>query len=117
MSGEIDRRRRIAELMRRDLAVLIDTEMDDPRLGLVTITAVNMSRDLKFATVYFTLMDDDADRQVAETILHRASAWLRKQLCTRMDLRVTPRLKFKFDGSVERGNRLSHLIDEAVSKH
>ena len=114
MSGEIDRTRRVAEMLRRELAVLIDTELDDPRLGMLTITSVRMSKDLKFATVYFTAMEKDIDHRVLSGILKHAASYLRKKVSSRMDLRVTPRLLFKYDISMEQGNRLHRLIDQAL---
>jgi ribosome-binding factor A len=111
------RSRRIAEQIQRELAELIRLELKDPRIAsLVTITGVEVSADQSHAKVFFTLLVDD-EKKIEETRkgLTSAAGFLRTQLAQRMKLRVIPQLDFKYDASVERGVRLSHLIDEAVA--
>lgn len=109
------RTRRIAEQIQRELADIIRLELKDPRVsGLVTITDVEVSADQSRAKVFFTLLGDAG--QVADTAegLQRASGFLRTQLAQRMRLRTVPELEFRHDPSIERGVKLSRLIDEAV---
>jgi ribosome-binding factor A len=116
MPKDFPRTRRIADQIQRELAELIRIELKDPRIGsLVTITGVEVSPDQSHAKVFFTLLGDA--EKVAETTRGLASAagFLRTQLGHRMKLRVIPQLDFKYDASIERGVRLSHLIDEAVA--
>ena len=115
MPKDYPRSRRIAEQVQRELADLIRLELKDPRVtGLVTITDVEVSADQSQAKVFFTLLGD-ADRIEATTAgLNRAAGFLRTQLSQRMKLRTVPQLDFKYDTSVERGMKLSRLIDEAV---
>ena len=115
MPKDYPRTRRIAEQIQRELADLIRLELKDPRVpALVTITDVEVSPDQSHAKVFFTLMGDE--RLVADATdgLNRAAGFLRTQLARRMKLRTIPQLAFRYDASVERGIRLSHLIDEAV---
>lgn len=116
MPKDFPRTRRIAEQIQRELADIVRTELKDPRVGaLVTITDVEVSADQSHAKVFFTLLGDPS--QVEETTrgLTRAAGFLRTQLAHRMQLRTIPQLAFKYDASIERGVKLSRLIDEAVS--
>ncbi|GGX44823.1 30S ribosome-binding factor RbfA [Saccharospirillum salsuginis] len=120
MAKENSRIRRIADQIQRDLSVLIQQEVKDPRLGMVTINAVKVSRDLSYADVYFTCMvfGDDADAEQArreqEKLLNKASGFLRSMLAQALKLRVMPQLRFHYDEVIESGARLSGLIDEAL---
>ena len=117
MPKDYPRTRRIAEQIQRELADVIRTELKDPRVtGFITITDVEVSQDQSHAKVFFTILGDDEGR-VDETTqgLKRAAGFLRTQLAQRMQLRTVPALDFKYDASVERGMKLSRLIDEAVA--
>ncbi|HYC45932.1 MAG TPA: 30S ribosome-binding factor RbfA [Burkholderiales bacterium] len=115
MPKDYPRTRRIAEQIQRELADLIRLELKDPRVpALVTITDVEVSPDQSHAKVFFTLMGDERLIADASEGLNRAAGFLRTQLARRMKLRTIPQLDFRYDASVERGVRLSHLIDEAV---
>lgn len=105
---------RLADQIQRDLAELIRLEVKDPRVGMVTLTDVELSPDHAHAKIFFTVMGD-ADR-VAETAagLKRASGFLRSALAHGLKTRTVPELHFHYDESVERGSRLSSLIDAAV---
>lgn len=106
---------RVAEQIQRDLAELIQLEVKDPRVGLVTLTGVEVTQDYAHAKVYFTTMGTADQVSLAQAGLERAAGFLRSQLAHRMKLRVMPQLHFIHDTSVEHGVRLSRLIDEAVS--
>jgi ribosome-binding factor A len=110
------RRGRIADQIQRDLAELIRTEVKDPRVGLVTLTEVELSSDQRHARVFFTALGDEAQARLAEQGLRHAAGYLRTRLAEAIKLRVLPDLQFVYDESVERGVRLSKLIDEAVGK-
>jgi ribosome-binding factor A len=112
---DFPRSRRIADQIQRELADLIRLELKDPRVPeLVTITGVEVSPDQSHAKVFFTVLGDERKIDDASAGLRSAGGFLRTQLGHRMKLRVVPQLDFKYDTSVERGVRLSHLIDEAV---
>ena len=108
------RRARIADQIQRELAELVRTELRDPRVGpLVTLTGVEMSRDQSHAKVFFTVMGAQATVQEAGEGLSAAAGYLRSLLAHRLTTRTVPELHFEHDESVERGVRLSRLIDEA----
>jgi ribosome-binding factor A len=110
------RRARIADQIQRELAEIIRTELRDPRVGtMVTLTGVEVSRDQSHAKVFFTVLGAESAARDAEEGLQRASGFLRSELAHRLSTRSVPDLHFHFDESVERGVRLSRLIDEAVA--
>ena len=108
------RQARIADQIQRELAELVRLEVRDPRVGMVTITGVELSRDQSHAKVYFTVLGAASDGEQAREGLQRAAGFLRTQLAHRLTTRTVPNLAFAYDESVERGVRLSRLIDEAV---
>jgi ribosome-binding factor A len=109
------RRARIADQIQRELAEVIRLELRDPRVGLVTMTGVELSRDQSHAKVFFTVLGAESAARDATEGLQRAAGFLRTQLAHRLTTRKVPELHFEFDESVERGVRLSRLIDEAVA--
>ncbi|MDZ7804617.1 30S ribosome-binding factor RbfA [Thiohalophilus sp.] len=115
MAKDFSRTRRIGEQMQRELATLIQQEIQDPRLGMVTVSAVEVSRDLAHAKVFITVLDDQQqDIAASLDVLNRAGGFLRHELGRRMTLRTVPALRFVYDESMARGNALSQLIDAAV---
>ena len=105
---------RIADQIQRSLAELLRLEVRDPRVGLVTLTGVELSRDQSHAKVFFTVMGSEAQVEQAGEGLRRAAGFLRSELAHRLTTRKVPELHFEYDESVERGVRLTRLIDEAV---
>jgi ribosome-binding factor A len=114
MPREFPRARRVEEQLKRLLAELIRREVKDPRVGLITITSAEVSRDLTHAKVFFTPFAGVGDPEAALEALRHASGYLRHQVRNQMRLRVAPELDFHIDDSVERGARLSSLIHDAV---
>ncbi|QJR10321.1 Ribosome-binding factor A [Usitatibacter rugosus] len=110
----VARSHRIAEQIQRELAELVRLEVRDPRVRLVTLTAVELSRDHSHAKVFFTTLDPAADAEATQEGLERAAGFLRSSLSHRLSTRTVPELHFAYDESVERGVRLSKLIDDAV---
>jgi ribosome-binding factor A len=106
---------RVADLLQRTLAKLLQREAKDPRFAAVTITAVNVSPDLKNATIYVCMLDET---KVKDTVaaLNKASGYLRHSVAEAVELRITPTLQFRYDESLSRGQRLSKLIDEALTR-
>lgn len=115
MAKEFSRALRVGEQIRREIAQLIQQEIKDPRVGMVTVTAVDVSADMSHAKVHVTLLDDDHDVGECIKVLNRAAAFLRRAIGQRMQLRVVPTLRFHYDASVEHGTALSALIDSAVA--
>ncbi|ADJ27912.1 30S ribosome-binding factor RbfA [Nitrosococcus watsonii] len=116
MSQEISRARRVGELLQRELARLLQAELKDPRVKLVTVSHVRVSPDFRQAKVYVTFLGKEEDTQRQLTILNKATGFLQHGLSQRVELRVVPRLQFVYDDSIKRGRRLSALIDKAVQK-
>ena len=108
-----DRPRKVADLIQRELSDLLRREVRDPHVGMVTLTSVDVSPDLSHAKVFFTLLDAQRKTETARA-LQRAAGFLRTQLAHRMKMYTTPELRFAYDESVERGDRLSRLIDSVV---
>ncbi len=116
MAQEYSRTQRVADQIQRELAALIQREVKDPRVGMATVSAVEVSRDLSHAKVFVTILNGAEDTQeITESVkaLNNASGFLRSQLGQRMKLRIVPTLRFHFDDSLSRGNYLSNLIDQA----
>ena len=115
MSGDYPRSHRVADFIQRELSVLIRGELKDPRLSpMMTISSVEVSRDLSVAKVYFSVFDA-AEKGPTLEALASASGFLRKQLARRMQTRSVPQLRFYYDDSAEHGAHMSALIADAVS--
>lgn len=112
MGHNFKRTDRIAEMIQRKLAQIIPQEVKDPRLGgFVTVSAVKVAADLGHAKVYFTVFN--VDKTIAESILNAAASYLRSALARSITIRTVPQLHFIYDESIEYGQRLSRLIDDA----
>jgi ribosome-binding factor A len=133
--------KKVADQIQRELATLIQSEVNDPRVGMVSVTGVEVSRDLAYATVYVTVMGSvdgvvgaETDVQmeskgepaskgsldaleIEESVkaLNKAAGYLRTLLAKQMSLRIMPRLTFRYDNSIARGQYLSSLIDHAIA--
>ena len=108
------RRARIADQIQRELADLIRLELRDPRVGIITLTGVELSRDQSHAKVFFTVLGPETAAAAAREGLERAAGFLRSGLAHRLSTRSVPELAFAYDESIERGARLTRLIDEAM---
>lgn len=129
MAKEYSRTRRVADQIQRHMAELIQMELGDPRVGMVTITGVDVTHEFERARVYFTVLGNslgekvDPDKpavkneqaEITAKVLNKAAGYLRSALARRLKLRTTPQLIFIYDSSMEQGNRLSDLIKSAAS--
>ena len=113
MKKKSGRPQKLGDLIQRELSDLVQRELRDPRVGMITITSVDVSPDLSHAKVFFTVLQKE-HLEDASTGLRRAAGFLRSQLAKRIKLYTTPELRFVYDESVERGDRLSRLIDSAL---
>ena len=109
------RPQRLGDLIQRELSELIRLELRDPRVGMLTITSVDVSPDLSNAKVFFTMFEKD---KLEDTLhgLKRSAGFLRSQIAKRITMYTTPELRFVYDESVERGDRLSRLIDSTKTQ-
>jgi ribosome-binding factor A len=116
------RARRVGEQIQRELSELIRLDLDDPQVGMITLTDVEVAADLGHAKVFFTVLADPSldpagaaeAKQASLAGLQRAAGFLRAQLGHRLLLRSVPQLHFVYDESIERGVHLSQLIDRAI---
>ena len=106
------RSERVAEQVRRDLADLIRSELKDPRVGMISLTEVELTPDYAHAKVYFTTLNVEHLDEIQRG-LKRAAGFLRRELGRRIHIHTLPELHFVYDGSLERGMNLSQLIDQA----
>ena len=106
-----DRMDRIADQMHRFIAKLLREEFKDPRIGWVTVASVEVSRDLSFAKIYITVMEEDKIKSTLE-ILNKASGFFRSHLSQSMHVRLVPKPVFIYDESIARGARLLSLIEQ-----
>lgn len=114
MPKDFSRARRVGEQLQREIAELLNNESKDPRFKLLTISAVEVARDLAYAKIFYTLLDDSLDTENVQQALTKASGFMRKQIAKRMSLRIVPNLRFIYDESIAYGASLSSLITEVV---
>ena len=105
------RREKIGSSLRGALSRIVQTEMNDPRLGFVTVTAVEVSPDLRLARVFVSILGDPAARAQAVETLERARGFLRHRLAESLSMRRTPELRFQLDLSTDRGEQIERLLD------
>ncbi len=117
MPREFTRSDRVSDAIQRLLGKLIPQEVRDPRVGMVNINDVKVTRDMAYAKVYVTFVGVDSDEQGQESaaILNKASGFLRSLLAKELSMRTVPRLQFIYDKTSIRGQQLSSLIDRAVA--
>ncbi len=115
MAGDT-RNRKIADAIQRELSELIRLELRDPRVSMVTLTEVQVTRDNAHAKVFFTSMGSEAQVNSCRHGLQSAAGFLRSQLSHRLPIRTVPQLHFELDTSIERGVNLSKLIDDAIEE-
>lgn len=118
MPKEFARTSRVGDFLKQELAGLIQLNLRDPRIGgMVSVTGVEVSRDMSHAKVFVTVLGKDTLEEAAESIeaLNHAAGFLRSQIAKISNARTTPKLRFVFDASIGRGARMSKLIDDAVA--
>lgn len=109
------RMRRVDEAMRAVLSDAISKELKDPRIGFVTVTGVKTSPDLRHARVYVSVLGDGPVREASIEGLRSAHGFLQRRVATELTLKHTPALVFEYDESIDRGMRITELIDSEQS--
>ncbi len=117
MGKQYSRAQRVGDQIQRELAVMIPREVRDPRLGFVTITGVEVTRDIGHAKIFITVMNCDDDEQIRENlaVLDESAGLLRMMLGKAMRIRSVPQLHFRYDESISRGAYMSALIEKAIN--
>ena len=107
---------RVAERIREEASQIILYELQDPRIELVTVTKVDLSPDLKYATIYVSVLGEEPKRRTVLRGLDSARGLIQKRLGRAIRLRETPTIRFEFDPSIEKSIAMSRLIDQAVAE-
>lgn len=118
MAREFSRTQRVAQEMQKEIAIILQREVKDPRIVMVTVSGVEVSRDLAYAKVFVTFLNDNEPDAVKDGLkaLHDAAGFVRMLLGKAMRLRVVPELTFAYDSSLVDGMRMSNLVTEVVKK-
>ena len=117
MAKEFGRPQRVAQEMQKEIAIILQREIKDPRLGMMTtVSGVEVSRDLAYAKVFVTFLNDKDEQSVKEGIkvLQDASGYIRSLLGKAMRLRIVPELTFFYDNSLVEGMRMSNLVSNVI---
>lgn len=115
MPKEYQRTQRVGDLIQRQLSILIQREVKDPRLKFLTISAVEVTRDLSWAKVYVSALGTEEEIQEIVAVLNKAAGFLRHALSQTLTFRITPQLNFVYDASLSRGKKLADIIDNAIA--
>lgn len=117
MAREFNRADRIAQQMKREVAIILQRELKDPRVRMATVSDVTVSGDLMYAKIYVTFMDNDAEAvKAAIKVLNKAKGFVRTMIGRVMKLRAVPEITFFYDKSLDEGMRISNLITETLKK-
>ncbi len=114
MPKEFHRSERVSGLLHRVVSDIVRNEVRDPRLNLVTLTDLQLSRDLSVAKIYFTSMDDAAELESIKTVLNGAAGFIRSRVGREVKLRIMPELRFLVDEAELHGRRISGLINDVM---
>jgi ribosome-binding factor A len=106
------RSNRIGEQMKKELGDIIGRKLKDPRVGFVTVTAVDVTGDLQQATVFITVLGDEEQKEATLSALMKATGFIRSEIGKRVRLRKTPELFFQFDESIAYGNKIERLLGD-----
>ena len=117
MPKEYSRSERVADFIKREVALLLQRELRDPRVSNANVNAVVVSRDMSTAKIYVTFFDKETAEEAKQAVevLNGAAGFIRTQVASQHSLRSTPKLRFYFDDSVRQGEHLSNLIDRAIA--
>jgi ribosome-binding factor A len=115
MAKNYTRKQRVSDVIQTALADILQQYANDVRFGLITITSVDVARDLSIAKVFVSVLDEDKSTDMIKALNH-AAKYLRYELANAIELRITPELRFIYDDSSARGHRMTSLINEALKK-
>ncbi|MGM9986513.1 MAG: 30S ribosome-binding factor RbfA [Bacillaceae bacterium] len=108
---------RVGEQMKKELGEIISRKIKDPRIGFVTVTDVHVTGDLQIATVYISVLGDEAQRQNTLKGLAKAKGFIRSEIGSRIRLRKTPEILFEFDESIDYGNRINEILHQISNEN
>ena len=117
MVKEFSRTDRVGQQYQREIAMILQREIKDPRVSMVTVSDIELSRDLAYAKVFVTFFNDDAEYvATALKVLNDAAGFIRSLLGKRVRARIMPELRFVHDPSLNEGIRMARLVDEAIRR-
>ncbi len=103
---------RISEEIKKEVSLIIQSELKDPRIGFITVVAVEISNDLQIAKIYISIMGTEENKVETITALNKAKGYIRSELGKRIRLRITPEINFVIDNSIEYGNKIDKILDD-----
>ena len=109
------RAEKVAQELQRELATILRDEIEDPRVGFVTITRIHLTDDLQHARVWFSCLGSQAERDASLVGLQRAAGFIRKLIAERMTLRIVPEVLFQYDDTLDVGNDVIKALDALKS--
>ncbi len=108
------RQQRVGDLLRAEISEIVRTKMRDPRIGFLTVTDVNVSRDLRHASVFVSVLGGETEGAAVLGVLNRAAGFVRCELGSRVDLKHVPELRFKVDNSAQHAVRIAEVLKEIL---
>ncbi|ARQ06743.1 30S ribosome-binding factor RbfA [Macrococcoides canis] len=106
------RSERVGEQLKKEISEIINQKLKNPNVGFVTVTEVEVTGDLSLATVYVTVLGEEKERKKSLEGLEKSKGFIKSEIAHRMDLRIVPDLKFKYDESIDYGNKIERMIAE-----
>jgi len=106
-----NRAEKLAGALKKKIGAILQTELKDPRIGIVTITEVKVAKDLKYVTVYFSVLGGEKEKKSAVVGLTRATGFIKRIIAKEMILRFVPEIQFRFDDTFEYGQRVNELLE------
>ncbi len=118
MAKSFSRPQRVGHELQKEIAIILQREIKDPRLGMVTVSGVELSKDLSYAKVFVTFLNDDDSEVVTQglKVLNDATGYIRSLVGKAMKLRIIPELKFVYDQSLVEGMRMSNLVSQVIQQ-
>jgi len=116
---DFSRTDRVAQQVQQEIAMILQRDFKDPRVGWVTVSSVEVSKDLAYVTVFVTLLGQEDNKEKVEEsieILNKAGGFFRSEIGKRMRLRIVPEVKFEYDASLVTGIEMSKKVDAAINK-
>ena len=111
MNKGYSRATRVADLLKEEISEMLCKEVKDPHIGFITITDVEVSKDLKHAQIFYTILGDEKQEEESADALRRVSSFIKKQLGKRLRMRYIPEIIFKYDHSLAYGTKIDHILN------
>ena len=117
MNKGYNRADRVADLLKEEISQMLCTEVKDPHIGFITITDVEVSRDLQLAKVFYTILGDERQLSESSDALQRVLPFIKRQLGKRLRMRFIPDILFRYDHSLDYGSKIDTILDQLKNTH